>query len=266
MRPLAVLLVVVLGCAPAARKQEVRKTTLCDPGDPGIETGALAIGGPDSSDAQATGRFALLTEGTCRRFTFALDGTRVGPVEGTFDRSYGVVRFPLPRGISTVTQADSAFGDSAVAAAYVVRERAGGHRLDVHLARPSFVRSRAHGSEIQVDLQPGGGAIPALAPRARNVVVMDPRDGGVTYPIVVRGYARTFEANVVGWVEQGDAVAPQSKAFTTAADWVGTWGEFELTIPGGPEGDIVLFVGEESAKDGTPVGVRIPLRATVGGR
>ena len=45
----------------------------------------------------------------------------------------------------------------------------------------------------------------------------------------------------------------------TAADWATTWGEFELTIPRGPSGRVDLFVGEDSAKDGTPIGVTIPL-------
>ena len=228
--------------------------------------GELAIGGPDSSDARATGRFALGEHGSCRRVTLALDGTRTGSLRGAFDRSYGVVRFPLPGGIVAVGQADTAFADSTVAAAYIVHELAGGYRLDVHLARPAFARALAVGNKIALDLEPGGGAIPTRAPHAKNVVVIEPRDGGVTYPIVIRGYARTFEANVQAWIEQNQSVLPETKTHATAADWMTTWGEFELTIPSGPEGDIVLFVGEESAKDGTPIGVRIPLSAAPGGR
>jgi NAD(P)H-flavin reductase len=99
---------------------------------------------------------------------------------------------------------------------------------------------------------------------------MEPRGGGVTYPIVIRGYARTFEANVQAWIEQHEAMIASTKVHATAADWATTWGEFELTIPHGPDGDVTLFVGEESAKDGAPIGVRIPLRAasgeTAGGR
>ena len=272
MRPLVLLLVCLLGCAPSARKETVAsdETPACDPAQPGIEMGALAIGGSDSSDATATGRFALGRHGSCRRLTLALAGTRTGALAGSFDRSYGVVRFPLPHSVAEIAQADSTFEDSTVAAAFVVHERAGGYRLDVHLARPAFARALAVGNKIALDLEPGGGAIPALAPRARNVVVMEPRDGGVTYPIVIKGYARTFEANVQAWIEQHDVVLKGTKTHATATDWMSTWGEFEITIPSGPEGDIVLFVGEESAKDGTPIGVRIPLRAasgaTAGGR
>ena len=106
-------------------------------------------------------------------------------------------------------------------------------------------------------LTPGGGVVPQPAQSARSIVVLEPRAGAAKYPIVIRGYARTFEANVVARLAAGGKVAAQ--AHGTAADYVTAWGEFELTIPAGPSGDVELFVGEDSAKDGTPVGVTIPL-------
>ena len=161
--------------------------------------------------------------------------------------------------IDAVTDPDTAFATPLVAAAYVVHARDGSFYEDLHLAQPALARLVAlpAPARIGIDLSPGGGAIPAPAPRARNVVVLEPRAGAATYPLVIRGYARTFEANVIARLATGNEVLAQTHG--TAADYVTTWGEFELTIPQGPSGDVDLFVGEDSAKDGTPVGVTIPL-------
>jgi len=164
----------------------------------------------------------------------------------------------LPTGIVSIGQADSTFTDPAVSAAYVVHGLSGAYFLDIHVAGPVKASSRPSllSDRVGVVLGAGGGAVPTPAPRARNVVVLEPRQGAGSYPLKVRGYARTFEANVQAWIN-GSA---ETKTHTTAADWSTTWGEFELTIPSGPSGDITLFVGEESAQDGTPIGVTIPLR------
>jgi len=87
--------------------------------------------------------------------------------------------------------------------------------------------------------------------------VLEPRAGAVSYPLKIRGYARTFEANVIARLSVGDRVVARTHG--TAADYATTWGEFELTIARGPSGDVDLFVGEDSAADGTPVGVTILL-------
>ena len=280
MRTLALLLVCLVPVVGCGRKETSKGTVtrlVCDPESMTIESGPLPGATTKGTGILVgTGRFSLrVIEPPCHRFELPLVGS--GPLAaadvpaGDFRRSYGIVRYELPNTLTTIGQADSAFADSTIASAYVVHGLDGGYFLDVHLANPSRADSRATPSpegeaRIGLQLAVGGGAIPTRAPRDRNVVVLEPRNGSVTYPIVVKGYARTFEANVQGWVEQNNAVIAASKSFTTAADWTVTWGEFELTIPSGPEGDIVLFVGEESAKDGTPIGVRIPLRASAAGR
>ena len=74
------------------------------------------------------------------------------------------------------------------------------------------------------------------------------------FPLTVEGYSRTFEANVLARID-GELVA-----LTTAADWVETWGEFQLVIESGPDSPEELFVGSDSPRDGSPEGVFIPLR------
>ena len=75
--------------------------------------------------------------------------------------------------------------------------------------------------------------------------------------LTISGYACTFEANVAAELSQDAAVIVST--YTTATEWLEAWGKFELTIDSGPSGDVVLFVGECSAKDGTPTGVELQL-------
>ena len=275
---LALLACVLLVAGCGRQPSGERATLACDPDSMTIESGPLPVStGNGSGTVVRTGRFTIEARTPCHEFglpLLAADGSAVSNARvegGDFRRNYGIVRFALPNTITDVGQADSSFRDSTIAAAYVVHALDGSHFLDVHLAGPA--RADARGTppvqgetNVRLSLAVGGGAIPVQAPRAKNVVVLEPRDGSVTYPIVIHGYARTFEANVQAWIEANHEVVAATRTHTTAADWMTTWGEFELTIPSGPEGDITLFVGEESARDGTPLGVRIPLRATAGGR
>ena len=241
---------------------------LCDPAVPAVEDGAL-VAAHDSaaaarSDARGTGAWRFGSEGDCERVVLELTGPprparHAGPVGGRIERSYGRVRVALPDSLDQVAQADSAFASPIASAAYVVHGIDGRFYLDVHLASPALARLLAldDPARIAVDLSPGGGAVPVLAPHARNVVVIEPRPGPASYPLTIRGYGRTFEANVIARI----LVAGKERAgtFGTAADWSLTWGEFELTIPSGPSGPVALFVGELSARDGPPIGVTIPL-------
>jgi hypothetical protein len=239
---------------------------LCDPAHPGVASGSVDAGGTGAGDAVRTGTITLARQGDCRRVTLALFGAdggvarASGHATASFDRASGLVRIPLPARIAEVTQADTALSDASVAAVYVVHGLQKRFFLDVHLARPVLAAAHAldDPARLFLDLAPGGSALPGPAARAKNVVVIEPRAGVASYPLVIRGYARTFEANVVAVAyPEIDTVATTVHA--TAADWATTWGEFEMTIPKGAPGRIRLFVGEYSAKDGTPIGVMIPL-------
>jgi hypothetical protein len=47
--------------------------------------------------------------------------------------------------------------------------------------------------------------------------------------------------------------------FTTATAWVDMWGHFSYTVEEGPSGEIEVFVGEYSARDGTWEGTSFQL-------
>jgi len=261
---------VVSGCGKSeqATRSDARlagEPALCDTLYQAVEDGTFIPSAGDSTRATSTGAWGAEHAGDCERVSLALlrgDGApqhAAAPLHGSLLRSYGIVRVEIPGAINAVADPDTAIASPLVLAAYVVHARDGSFYEDLHLSQPAFARlvPLAKPARIGIDLSPGGGAIPTPAPRARNVVVLEPRTGAATYPLVIRGYARTFEANVITRLSQGGKVARQEHG--TAADYITTWGEFELSIPTGPSGDVDLFVGEDSAKDGTPVGVTIPL-------
>jgi hypothetical protein len=114
-----------------------------------------------------------------------------------------------------------------------------------------------------VDVQPGGGPFPGPAAAEDGVVVLEPRiqphePPTFAYPLVITGYARTFEANVIARLRTNSDV--EAETFTTAAAWAEAWGEFVLEVVDGPAGAVELFVGELSARDGTEQGVRLDIQ------
>ncbi len=107
---------------------------------------------------------------------------------------------------------------------YVVREADRTLFVDFHLSAPAVagigtpkgrVNSRSPSSRV-------GRTTTAVASFADNVVVVTPAPGEVDVPIIVAGYSRNFEANTVVQVTQDGTVVAED--FTTAADWVETWG------------------------------------------
>lgn len=206
-------------------------------------------------------------EETCERFVvdFEADGgepaEEAGDVTVEFLRELGVIRIRLPEvSPEIVEEADERFDGPLATAAYAVRGEDRKVHVDLHVGDPAEARALVLSSpaRVVVDLRPGGGPLPPEAARGRRVVVLRPRPGReASYPLEVAGYARTFEANVLTRIRQGGGVRVED--FTTARDWAGTWGEFDLVIEDGPSGPVELFVGEESARDGTEEGVRIDL-------
>ncbi|MDJ0961817.1 MAG: Gmad2 immunoglobulin-like domain-containing protein [Acidimicrobiia bacterium] len=197
----------------------------------------------------------LLTAGAAPAST--VGETTVAILEGT-----GIVRVSLPRAVSNTGIADSLFEGELAKRAFVVRLADRSLAVDVHVATSVPVRARAFTvdapARIVIDLAPSaaGGTTVATPPIVgSNVVVLAPLTGEVAYPIVVTGYARTFEANVLArLLSDGDLI---DETFTTASDWLDAWGAFSLELPGGPSGPVSVFVGEDDAADGSPRGVSI---------
>jgi hypothetical protein len=212
----------------------------------------------------------------CERFVIDLiaeDGspaTGIGTVRAEFLRGKGIVRLVMPDAVKFTgkTRADmnEARGPVMVDLAgkladkvYVVRTDGNRLYVDVHLAAPAEAAVTTLGGPARVvlDLRPGGGMM-GRANTGRGVVVLTPGAGEARYPLTVRGYARHFEANVVAEIRQGGVAAITVSGI--ARDWILAYGEFELTIPDGPRGNVDLFVGDYSAADGSEQGVMIPLQ------
>lgn len=226
---------------------------------------ASRTGAGDASDVGAL-RWQRHDE-ACERFVVDLEADDGGPADEAGDvtveflRELGVIRIRLPDvSPEIVEEADERFEGPLATAAFAVRGEDRRIHVDLHVGEPAVARALVLSSpaRVVVDLRPGGGPVPPPAARDRGVVVLRPRPGReASYPLEVSGYARTFEANVLVRVRQGGGVRVED--FTTARDWAGTWGAFDLVIEDGPTGRVELFVGEESARDGTEEGVRIDL-------
>lgn len=170
----------------------------------------------------------------------------------------GILRIQLSEAVTLTAVADTTFDGDLIERAYAVRDRAGSLFVDLVLA--SSVEARAAALEsparVVVDVVPGRGDLDSFPAIGENIVVISPLSGEASYPLGVAGYSRTFEANVVARIRSGDAAA---EFFTTATDYLETWGVFEMEFEAGPLGQVELFVGEDSPVDGSERGVIVPL-------
>jgi hypothetical protein len=167
----------------------------------------------------------------------------------------GVVRIKFDPSVTSTAITETLLEGSLIKAAFVVRSLDGSIFVDAHLSESVAARTftQTNPTRVSVELQPIPGEAPEFPMVGTTVVVTGPSSRSVEYPIIVTGYARTFEANVIGRVSS--ATDAGSEAVTTAADYLQMWGEFRLEISAGPGGDITIFVGEDSPIDGEPIGV-----------
>jgi hypothetical protein len=244
---------------------------VCLQGQPFVATGSIGVRDAQRGDASRVAGLRAERHDGCDRFVIDLVGedgraaSRAGRVTAELLRELGVVRVSL-RDVTTVDPdaTDASLGGALARDAFAVFSPDGRFVfVDVHLGEPAeaFITTLDDPARVVVDLRPGGGAVPAAAPREQRVVVLRPRPGAASYPLTVAGYARTFEANVVVRLEHDGREA--FRDFTTATAWADAWGHYSLTIPDGPTaGTVILHVGEYSARDGTWQGaaVRLQLR------
>lgn len=122
------------------------------------------------------------------------------------------------------------------------------------------------GTGLGYGLRIGGGTV------LEHPGQIDLNGPGVSLPITVTGYGRPFEAQGVAelrLVGDGEGSGqPVEATFSgpsgtvsgtsyhyTTTDWTSMWGTFEFTIDDLAPGTYELFVGEYSAKDGSPIGL-----------
>jgi hypothetical protein len=228
-----------------------------------IEDGLVANVVESASDAEQIASISWETSTGCEVFTieFATDqgapATTPPSLDAQFIREAGVLRVVV--GVEMTAVTEQLVESAMVGHLFVVRQADRRLFVDLHLTDPAraIVVADSSPGRVTITLQPGGseyGGTPAIGP---NVVVLVPLAGPVASPIEVNGYSRNFEANTIGRISQGSNVL--AEGFTTAADWAETWGEFSLTLGTAGSGPADLFVGEQSAQDGSDRGVVIPI-------
>jgi len=247
----------------------------CLEGDRPFATSGLisALGGSSGDAAQISGIRAAAHQG-CDRVVVDLltvDGApagSLGPVTVEYDAIVGIVRINLPRMVTRTAVADSLFDGTLAGRAFVVRTVDGNLAVDVHVVAGTAVALRAFEvgapSRIVVDLRPEAETPPVLgAVIGDGVVVTDPAPGPAVAPLLVSGYARTFEALVIGRLHDTVEGDPLLEEAAVATDWTEAWGEFTITFSDPPARPLELFVGSDSPRDGKPTGVWITVDLTI---
>ncbi len=215
------------------------------------------------SDASKIGAISWKTSKSCETFTISFETSEGAPattpptVIVDYFGSAPIIRISLDTVETVIT--DQLVETALVDRLYVVRSLDNGMFIDLHLAAPTQARVGVETSPaaLTIDLQPGIVEYPVGPAISDLAVVVTPLDGETVSRLVdVRGYSRTFEANVLLIATSGGEVVAQEN--TMSADYLATWGEFRATIEL-PTGEVSLFVGDQSPKDGTLEGVTFNL-------
>ena len=230
---------------------------------PLIADGMLGVFGDTSGDAVSLTGISHARVGESERLelTFAdsaaLPARRVGPCRVELLRDLGLVRVWLPHEVRETAVTDRFFGNTLTDRAYVVHGTGDSMFVDILLGVAARARAteRVKPAALVIDLEPGGTPFRAGPAISQRCVVLEPRPGPARYPLDITGYARTFEANVIARLMNGETVVRDT--FTTSTDWSATWGVFRMTIADGPRDSLALFVGELSAESGEPQGVTV---------
>ncbi len=216
-----------------------------------------------SSDADMIGLISWTAEEACETFSFSFETSEGAPattppnVSVAYVDDAPIIRVSLDTDETVIT--DQLVETPMVDRLYVVKAIDGGMFIDIHLAAPAQARVTVESSPARLilDLQPGIVDYPTRAALSALTVVVSPSDISTgSSPVSIRGYARTFESNVLLIATAGGEVVAED--FTTAADSESTWGEFRTNIVL-PPGEVSLFVGEEDQEHGGLEGVTISL-------
>ncbi len=221
--------------------------------------GPLGIVGGPGADAQQISRITLTQTGDCERLAVALStsggapATNLPRTEVELIAGSGVVRMTFDPAITASAITDSLLEGTLVERAYVVQAADGSIYVDAHLRRSVAARTfvRDDPAQVAIELQATEAAATGFPQVIEDVVVTGPWIGSIEYPIVVTGYARTANGQVVARVLAGDATETEVTANTADASLL--WGEFTITIEEGPGGDIALTVGPATEDGSTAI-------------
>ena len=235
------------------------------PGE-GFVSGGLVtwLGSANGDSSHISGIFLEQVE-ECERLRVVLTTAGGAPatvpplVEVELLPEAGLLRARFDPEVWSTSVTDTLLEGELVERVYVVRGLDGRKFVDVHLLEGVDARAMtgADPSHMIIDFRRNGTPPAARPAVSRFAVVTDPVGGEASYPILARGYARTFEANVLGFIVK-EGVAGETY-FTSAADYIVTWGEFLLQVEDGPIGEATLNIGEYDAADGAWEGVEVDL-------
>lgn len=226
-----------------------------------IGDGPLGSRARDTADAATVTGLTLTPYEGCEQLIVELaaasgaPATSLGTTSAEFIRRFGVVRVHLDPTVTDTGLSDIVLGGTLAERVYVVRDFDDSLFVDIHLTDAAVARFSeiSNPARLVVDLAPGGSVV--RTPERSDFVVVMPLPDPLAAPVTIEGYGRTFEANVILRARQaGEIVAEE---FTTSTDYLETWGRFELALPPQLTGDLELFIGEDSARDGSEQGVRL---------
>ncbi len=227
------------------------------------EDGLIAVDENEDSDATTLGHISWEVKDACETFAMTFTTSEGAPattppsVEVGYLEGLPIIRVRLD--VDTTVVTDQLVETQLIDRLFVVRSLDGGMFIDFYLAAPAqaSVSTTWSPARITLWLQPGIVDYPSGSTINDMVVVTTPQDRTrAGSPVVVEGYARTFESTVLLIATAGNELLAQEH--TTAADSVDTWGEFRAVLELEP-GPVSLFVGSESPEDGSLEGVTISL-------
>lgn len=255
--------------APAAPAATAPPPPVCGgPGEGFVSEGLVAWLGSANGDASHVSGIFLEQVGECERLRVTLTAAGGTPAtalplaEVELIPEAGRLRARFDPEVWSTAITDTLLEGELVDRVYVVRGLDGRKFVDVHLTEGVDARAMTGDdpSHVLIDFRRNGVPLTARPAVSRFTVVTGPVGGRASYPIAVKGYSRTFEANVVGFVSR-DGEAGETY-FTSAAGYIETWGEFRLAVEDGPTGEAVLNVGDYDAASGEWEGAAVNL--TVG--
>jgi len=229
-----------------------------------VDEGVIATMGTGSADAAAVNELRWDTELGCDRFVvgFATAGgspaSSLGQTTVELLPGRGILRVRLPPAVVATSLAEATVDGTVVTRAVVVGLIEGSLAIDLHLDSTRGVRARSFfaraPARLVVDVRAAGDR-PLVSPPAGtfDTVVLTPRGGVATYPLLVNGY--TTAASVTVGISEGSIPVPiEAKLAGNGTPWA----EFEATVASGPIGTVELVV-ESAMPDAEPRRIRILL-------
>lgn len=219
--------------------------------EPFIGAGSVGILGGAATDSDSVSHITWAVHEECERLVIHFNSAGGAPAldppsaSALMMRNSGVLRITFENTIVRSAISDQLIGTRLVDEAFVVRALDGTMFIDLHLASPVQARVSSSGSPatLTIDLQSGGAAYPLDPQVSRDLVVVEPTSGVVTYPFSMLGYAKTSDS--ISATLTGSA-GEQTRASTPLAPGDDAWKGFALLFPLGPTGDIRVDFGDGS--------------------